>query len=159
MQKVEYAPDWLIERVGSGTHIEIVLITKVLWGIWFFRNKKIWENKVVSHVIVMDWSSKFFSDQKQAKAQRNNLQKSNVEHVVCHSHRWVPPPSGWLKLNVDAAVRSGSDNFSIGMVFRDHLRAFVAGKAARFVEAGGVFEAQVTTIAEGLNWLLSMNHK
>lgn len=34
--------------------------------------------------------------------------------------RWQPPPSGFIKINVDATVKDSMDFFSIGMVGRDH---------------------------------------
>lgn len=76
-----------------------------------------------------------------------------MESVTCPSHRWVPLASGWLKLNVDASVRSDSDTISIAIILRDHLGMFVTGKAVCLVEVGGVFEAEVTAISEGLKWL------
>lgn len=45
MGRVEFAPHWLLHNLSYAKHDKIVVITKVLWGVWFFRNKKVWENK------------------------------------------------------------------------------------------------------------------
>lgn len=62
MQAVENVPGWLFQKINTVGADEINRIVKVLWGIWFFRNKKVWEGKVVSHVVAMDWSARSFSD-------------------------------------------------------------------------------------------------
>lgn len=41
MQDVEYGPDWLVQKLSSVGDDESILIAKALWGIWFFRNKKV----------------------------------------------------------------------------------------------------------------------
>lgn len=67
MSTVEYAPDWLLQKLNEASHEEIVLIARVLWGIWFFRNKKVWENKTVNDMVAMEWSAKYFADWRMAK--------------------------------------------------------------------------------------------
>ncbi|XP_074363349.1 uncharacterized protein LOC141704396 [Apium graveolens] len=32
----------------------LVTIAKVLWGVWFFRNKKVWEGRVTNAIVVME---------------------------------------------------------------------------------------------------------
>lgn len=59
---IHLSPDWLIHKIVNASHEEIIRIVKVLWGLWFFRNKKVWENKIVTPIIAMDWTTKFFSD-------------------------------------------------------------------------------------------------
>lgn len=44
----------------------------------FFRNKKVWENKAVTHITAMDWSTKFFMDWKAAKVSRVEMQTTSV---------------------------------------------------------------------------------
>lgn len=54
MQMVEYAPDWLLNKLSTTPSEEIQIIVKVLWGVWFWRNKKVWEGKCVSPATAMD---------------------------------------------------------------------------------------------------------
>lgn len=58
MSTVEYVPDWLIQQINNASGEDISMISRVLWGIWLFRNKKVWEQKVINSVTTMDWSSK-----------------------------------------------------------------------------------------------------
>lgn len=62
MSRVECAPSWLLQKLSLANNDEMTLIARVLWGIWFFRNKKVWDNKTVNSVIAMDWSAKYFAD-------------------------------------------------------------------------------------------------
>lgn len=42
MSAVEFASDWLLQKINLAPYDEIMGIVNVLWGIWFFRNKKVW---------------------------------------------------------------------------------------------------------------------
>lgn len=42
---------WLLSKLELCASSEALTIAKVLWAIWFFRNKKVWESKVVSAAI------------------------------------------------------------------------------------------------------------
>lgn len=44
---VEYAPHWLLERLDYEPLDKLIIIAKVLAGIWFARNNKIWEGKII----------------------------------------------------------------------------------------------------------------
>lgn len=116
---VENASEGLLQKISTASGEELHLISKVLWGIWFFRNKKVWENKVVTHVIAMDWSFRFFKDWELAKTSRATRRSTNIPAVASHRQNWIPPTTDTLKLNVDASVTSGFDSFSIGPVIRD----------------------------------------
>lgn len=72
MQMVDFVPDWLIQKICNASMEEIEVVEKVLWGIWYFRNRKVWDDKVVTNVVAMDWSTKSISDWKVAK--KNKLQ-------------------------------------------------------------------------------------
>lgn len=45
MRQIEFAPDWLLHKLSTAEHDELVLIARVLWDIWFFRNKKVWTTR------------------------------------------------------------------------------------------------------------------
>lgn len=99
----------------------------------------------------MDWK----------EAKTNIARASDLGTRSCHSTlpKWIPPPLGKLKLNTDAAVRLGEDLFSVGLVLRDHLGSFIAGKVLRMMMVSSVFEAEVEAIKEGLKWLSSLPYQ
>lgn len=47
MREVESAPLCLVERLNSQPLDMLVTIVKVLAGIWFARNGKVWEDKTI----------------------------------------------------------------------------------------------------------------
>lgn len=159
MSNVEFAPDWLIQKLASANNDEMMTICRVLWGIWFFRNKKVWENKVVNHFTAMDWSLKCFSDWRAAKASRATVQSANSSSVPRNNHKWQAPEAGGFKLNVDASFYAGSESFSIGMVIRDHTGSFLGGQVARYPNVNTVFEAEAMAIAEALSWLMTLPYQ
>lgn len=66
------------------------------------------------------------------------------------------PEVGWLKLNVDASVQSGTDSFAIWMVIRDDLGNFVQGKNLRYAGIVSVMEAEDIGVQEALQWIKDM---
>ncbi|KAL8092125.1 hypothetical protein AgCh_034424 [Apium graveolens] len=150
---------WLIQKIGTASVDEIVLISKVLWGIWFFRNKKVREQRKVNHVIAMDWVNKYLQDWTAARVNRANLQVTNFNVVTASLHRWQSIMFGCFKFNVDVSFNANYSWFSVGFIFRDHLGAFLQGNVARYPIVTSVFEAEAMTIAEGLRWLFSLPYK
>ena len=70
----------------------------------------------------------------------NNAGVGRVSSV--DNQRWTVPPTGHLKLNVDASVVNGASSFSVGMLVRDDRGAFIHGKTMRFEGMVSVFEAE-----------------
>ena len=54
------------------------------------------------------------ADQTFLKQQNNNQQA------------WLPPPNGWYKVNVDAAIRSSNHTTKLGVMIRDSKSKVVA---------------------------------
>ena len=58
---------WLLEKLETAPQSEILKVCTVLYGIWYWRNKKVWEDKVVPGRVAMDCSIKMLQDWKKAK--------------------------------------------------------------------------------------------
>lgn len=151
-------PSWLLAKLEVASESEGIVIAKVLWGIWFFRNKKIWENKVVTAIVAMDWSAKSIANWSQAKSQKFKHSTTSSCSVSPDLVKWKKPVAGTLKLNVDAAVRLGADVFSMGLVLRDSAGAFVLSKTVCKPMVSTVLEAEALAILEGLYWLQVLDH-
>lgn len=142
MSAVECVSEWFLHKLISASLDELQMIVQVFWGIWFYRNKKVWEGKSVSCNLAMDWSLQFIQDWKGAKESRLKIQSPILSLVSHHPLRWVPPP--------------GVNKFSIGLVLRDDKGVFLNGKVVCLSQVVNVLEAEVTAILEGLNWLVSL---
>uniref|UniRef100_A0A0A9G2Q1 RNase H type-1 domain-containing protein n=1 Tax=Arundo donax TaxID=35708 RepID=A0A0A9G2Q1_ARUDO len=57
----------------------------------------------------------------------------------CESNRsdskWIPPPDGWVMVNVDAAMFKDPPNAGVGIVIRDHIGGFKAASCNDLAEA------------------------
>lgn len=133
--------DWLLSMLTHCTKEALLKVVAVLWGIWFFRNKKVWEDKTVTARLVVTWGRTKISEWSQAK---KLVQNEKVGNAVKSNqvHKWKKPEAGSFKLNVDAAVPLDEQNFSIGMLIRDSTGAFVQGKLMKFTGSISAFEAE-----------------
>ena len=154
MEGVNSASEWLLYKLSSASSDEIMKIVKVLWGVWFWRNKRVWENKKVHASTAMDWSTKEVSDWRTAQEHVKATTRS-CSGGVSFDQKWKPPEPGSLKLNVDASVHPGAQSFKVGMVLRDHMGSFVAGKTLCLPGQVSVFEAEAIGMDEALSWILS----
>ena len=104
MWDVEFADGWLLDKLSSEPNQEILIrIAIVLSGIWFARNKKIFENKDLPPAVAMRWSKNQVVDWR--KANRKPL--TGTDHCPPSSNpviKWNPPSHGTLKVNVHATV-------------------------------------------------------
>lgn len=53
---------WLLNFLTDEKRDAVTLIVSVLWGIWFFRNKLVWENMLVTAKVATNWSTKMILD-------------------------------------------------------------------------------------------------
>lgn len=56
MSPVEDAISWLVNMVSSQPSDILIKMVTILWGVWFFINKRVWENRFVSAKVAMKWS-------------------------------------------------------------------------------------------------------
>ncbi|XP_074322969.1 uncharacterized protein LOC141659929 [Apium graveolens] len=154
MMEIESASSWMLNNLETNTHESLVTITNVLWGIWFGRNKKLWEGKYLSPSAVVELNARQITEWKNAVrpvvgSRQGKRSSSGRGQIV----RWSCPIEGQLKLNVDASVFSGANFFFIGMVIRDHNGHFLKGKVAKLSGCVSIFEAEAVGVQEALTWL------
>lgn len=86
MSTVDSAPDWLLNKLDTADNDELVNICTILWGVWFWRNKKVWEDRGVSTATAMDGSFNSLREWRNARAVRSG--NSNVVKVgLCCNDR------------------------------------------------------------------------
>ncbi|KAL8099920.1 hypothetical protein AgCh_032253 [Apium graveolens] len=79
---------WLISLLTSEAKDVLTKVVAVLWGIWFFRNKKIWEDKLVTAQVVVNWGTTRISDWFQAKKQvQGAVLTALISPIKCTSGR------------------------------------------------------------------------
>ena len=152
MREVENASDWLLEKLASESDEKLIKIAEVLYGIWFARNKKSFEERTLSPAVTMTWSRKQVDDWTEANRKSSTI-SSHSQAAQTQSTRWNPPNEGSFKINVDAAVKEGYNSFTVGMVLRNNLGHFLAGRVKKFAGTVTVMEAEMVGITEALSWL------
>lgn len=58
MREVDSAPEWFLNKLHTESSEILVKIATVVWGVWWARNKQVWEGKIMTPEIAMTWSSK-----------------------------------------------------------------------------------------------------
>lgn len=56
MWNIENASDWLLGMLSEENEDKLVRISLVLWGVWFARNKLIFEGRSITPATTMKWS-------------------------------------------------------------------------------------------------------
>lgn len=158
MREVYSAPEWVLSKLECAKHEEIVTICVLLWGIWFWRNKRVWKNQLMNPAIAMENSLNYLKQWREARSapkQRNKDVRTRIKDVI----KWKPPESGELKVNVDASFFAGEETFSVGLVLRDHEGTFVKGKCLTLPCPSTVFEAESIGVREALSWVIEFPDK
>lgn len=102
-------------------------IATISWGLWRHRNDIVWQeaSKSTTRVvhdnlnILFTWTSCNLNSNGSDSGQRDVVTK------------WVTPPEGMYKANVDGGIQGG--NRGVGMVMRDDTGSFIGGFAFQVV--------------------------
>lgn len=156
MEQVHSAPSWLLEKLETSRGDEVIRICTVLWGIWSWRNKKVWEDRIISPAAAMESSCRQVKEWRDARKVITGTSNGNgsLRKLEC---KWRAPATGTFKLNVDASFFAGANSFSIGMVLRDQHGTFVEGRTLSLPCPTTVMEAECLGIREALSWVKVMN--
>ncbi|XP_074378399.1 uncharacterized protein LOC141719937 [Apium graveolens] len=113
---IEISHEWLLQKLATGSKEETLKIVTVLWGVWFTRNKRIFENKVMTPDFVMAWSRRQIVEWQEANRKVQDIDTRIAENREAENI-WQTPTKGCLKINVDASFVEGQDYYLIGMDF------------------------------------------
>ena len=151
MSEVEYVSTWMLNILASGSPDELTKLSTTLWGIWFARNKLIFENKHMPPAVTKTWSQKQVEEWQVANRRPSSAHADRGTSRGI-AHRWRPPDMDQFKVNVDASVVEGRNSFALGMILRNHHGQFIAVKTMKIAVSVSVMEAELTGILEALLW-------
>lgn len=103
MREVNDAPSWLLNKLETGSLDEIIKIRTVMFGVWFWRNKKIWEGKEVTNNVAMDCSFGHVKEWQEARQRKDTQGSVQCRKVGSSAQKWVAPSENAYKVNVDAS--------------------------------------------------------
>ncbi|GMN50671.1 hypothetical protein TIFTF001_019832 [Ficus carica] len=122
---------------------DFALVCWLAWKLWYERNKVVHGGEESDPFAILNLGIASF-DEWQA------LYQVPVQLLVVGSDVWLPPQSGYLKLNVDASVSPGSDHIGVGAVIRDEKGRIIGAVAKSMEETFSPFLTEFIAIREGL---------
>ncbi|GMN35433.1 hypothetical protein TIFTF001_048455, partial [Ficus carica] len=122
---------------------DFALVCWLAWKLWCERNKVVHRGEESDPEDILDLGIASFGEWQA-------LHQVPVQSQVVGSDVWLPPQSGYLKLNVDASVSPESDHIGIGAVIRDE-KGRILGAMAKSVEGTfSPFLDECIALREGL---------
>ncbi|XP_071685478.1 uncharacterized protein [Lolium perenne] len=137
MQQTEEgcARKWLAQMMETLPHEEQITVFVTLWAIWHARRKAIHEQIFQSPLFVHHFVQNYLKDLELSK--RTVQQPAAATETI--APRWIPPPTGMVKINVDAAVGKNLKRGSVAAIARSSDGVFLGASALIYP---GVTEAE-----------------
>lgn len=155
--EIESLPSWVLDQLSTETEVRLQMLAKIMWSIWYARNRRVWEEKVIPVTTAIWVGFKMLTEWQDAQQRYQAITpRSNVAETRKEA-KWVPPDPGWYKVNVDASVYGSADSFKVGMVLRDETGAFLMGLTKCVAGEVSVMEAEAIGFYEALHWVTTMD--
>ena len=115
-------------------------VAALLWVIWTARNKWLFEGRKDDPISLMVRAESIVEAFRNSRKPLENFQARKEDDKA---NQWCPPPKGWLKVNVDAAVDEKRQVAGLGVVVRDWKSNCIAAaiKTSRFFRSVSMVEA------------------
>ncbi|KAL6561223.1 hypothetical protein OROMI_016824 [Orobanche minor] len=140
--------EWF-QLVAEGDKSNLALVAFYLAGIWHARNKVVWSNEGWNAAVVLLSINGQIESWKQAAASSSlTLANRSSSPTI-----WSPPPAGFVKCNVDAALFAEEAKVGYGLVICDEAGRFVAASNGLVVSPQDPFLAEAMALKEALSWL------
>ncbi|RYR56284.1 hypothetical protein Ahy_A05g022025 [Arachis hypogaea] len=146
--------NWIVEcikklRAGGGENQErgISKLGFLMWEIWKTRNNKMFQQQEVNprgticRAKILEAIYWKLADTQQPNKKEGNHSKTNLV-------KWRPPPSNWLKANVDAAFRKETGTGAIAVVIRDYKGRIILGFSGK-IQTKSSIAAEAQAIRNG----------
>lgn len=153
MREVEVAPKWLLDKISRDNAGTLEKVAAVLSGIWFARNKKVWDGIILNPTIAMNISKKQISEWQETTRKKRDMNHIIPKPAQVAKIKWLPPHHGYTKLNVDASLYMGEESFTLGMVVRNEKGQYINGKNLKLLGSVSVMEAEARGVQEALKWI------
>jgi len=101
-----------MKLVELGTSCDLEVFFRAAWAIWYNRNKIVHETSSQHPDQIWCFAEKYIREFKSAS-------------IICSQGsaktdgKWIAPPPGYVKINVDGATSKNEKNSSVGVVIRD----------------------------------------
>jgi hypothetical protein len=130
-----HARAWLASVFKDLTKEESTRVVVTLWALWYARRTIIHEGEYQSPLSTHCFVERFLNDLNILSSERTVNPPSKVV-----GPKWIAPPEGWSKINVDAAMSKNSGHGALAAVARSSDGAFLG---ASVVVVQGISDPEV----------------
>jgi ribonuclease HI len=117
---------WLANMFATLDHDKLTRVLITLWAIWHARQKAIYEQQFQSPLMTHLFMERFIDELRQSEERKPKNPVTNQTRV---SPGWIPPPSGIVKINVDAAVGKSHGRGAVAAVARSDRGVYMGASA------------------------------
>lgn len=111
--------DWITETTGLLPKSNFDLFLMTCWALWGARNGKMWNREVNTLYVCVERARQWWVAFVKAKTTHRLTARA------LNRSKWIPPPPGRLKMNIDEAWNEVSKNAGFGEIIRDDIGGFV----------------------------------
>ncbi|CAE5967407.1 unnamed protein product [Arabidopsis arenosa] len=150
----------LIQRSTPPTTSRTISAPWILWALWTSRNKKIFENRIISELETIEAASTAEEEWKKAQLEKapttTHTQQASIRHNTQQGTKYEESPPGTLFCQTDAAWLEQNKNAGLGWVVMNNNREVSSRSCKPVPFVRGPSEAEALCIFEALQSL--QNH-
>lgn len=125
------AREWIFHLIDTTSHAEFTQILLTLWAIWLARRKAIHESIFLSPLSTHSFVIKLMAELQVDPDKTPTPVRTMPKPLPA---RWIPPPAGMFKINVDGGVAKTTNKGAFAAVCC-HEKGNYYGSSARVFEA------------------------
>jgi hypothetical protein len=148
------AKNWLFTMMETLSREAFVEMAVTLWAIWFARRRLIHDGEHQSPLSTYSFVRRFIEDLATlpvpVKVARSGVAKAG-------SPKWLPPPPGYIKINVDAATSKTGGGGVVPAVCRCGNGDFMGASALTISDIGSAATLEALACREALALAQDLN--
>jgi hypothetical protein len=125
------ARQWLFSVIETMNKDDCIQMLVMLWEIWHAKRKAIHEEIFQSPMATIAFVNKFLGDLGGTSSQEESARCRTQPKT--RRKKWLAPPAGRSKINVDAAVAKSTPKGAVGVICRTLEGAFIGAATIVYV--------------------------
>ena len=118
---------WLFELNEKLDQANFTKMVVTPWSVWYVRRKAIYESIFQSPQHTVSFVTNFIAELGQLQPSGTSQETSSAPRPQVR--RWLPPPGGFVKVNVDGVVARSYHGGAVAAVCRDQTGLFLGSSA------------------------------